>query len=275
MNKIESIKASAKNMRRKMLEMAYNSEYKSHYGGGLSEVEILAVLYKEILNIDPKNPEMPDRDRFFMSKGHGVLGLYTVLNEVGFISDDILKTFQKNGSVLGSLSVKNESLGIESSNGSLGHGVSMAIGSLLAGRLKSIKYKAYVLLGDGECNEGSVWEAAMLASQLKLNNLIVIIDNNGFQSDGSNEEILNMQSFKEKWSAFGWNAFEVDGHNVEELYNLLTNIPQNDMPTAIIAKTVKGKGISFMENNNLWHHDKLTDEQLYEQAIKEIEEGIL
>lgn len=275
MNKIENIKASAKNMRRKMLEMAYNSEYKSHYGGGLSEVEILAVLYKEILNIDPKNPEMPDRDRFFMSKGHGVLGLYTVLNEVGFISDDILKTFQKNGSVLGSLSVKNESLGIESSNGSLGHGVSMAIGSLLAGRLKSIKYKAYVLLGDGECNEGSVWEAAMLASQLKLNNLIVIIDNNGFQSDGSNEEILNMQSFKEKWSAFGWNAFEVDGHNVEELYNLLTNIPQNDMPTAIIAKTVKGKGISFMENNNLWHHDKLTDEQLYEQAIKEIEEGIL
>ncbi len=275
MSNIDDIKIFAKNIRKNMLEIAYSSEYKSHYGGGLSEVEILSVLYNGILNVNSENPLMINRDRFFLSKGHCVLGLYTVLNAVGFISDDMLKTYQKNGSVLGSLSVKNEEIGIETSGGSLGHGLSMAIGSLLAGRLKSIDYKAYVLLGDGECNEGSVWEAAMFASQCKLNNLIAIVDNNGFQSDGNNEEILNMDSFKEKWISFGWNAFEVDGHNVQELYNVFTNIPQNDKPTAIIAKTIKGKGISFMENNNFWHHDRLTDEKLYEQALKEIEEGTL
>jgi len=270
MNKVDEIKKSAKNMRKTLIDMGYHSGQIAHYGAALSEVEILAVLYKGVMNIDPKNPEMPERDRFIMSKGHGVLGFYAVLNEIGYIPDNLIATFQKDESELTSLTVKNMKYGIESSNGSLGLGLSMAIGMLLAGRMKNISYKSYVLMGDGECNEGSVWEAAMAAAHYKLNNLVAVIDNNGFQSDGSNEEIMNTYSFKEKWEAFGWNAFEADGHNVEELYNKFMDIPKNNKPTVIIAKTIKGKGISFMENNNLWHHKKLSEEE-YNQAVKEME----
>ncbi len=269
MNSIENMNNAAKHMRKTLLQMAYHSNSKSHYGGGLSSVDLLSVLFIGIMKIDIKQPDMIDRDRFIMSKGHGVLSFYAALHEIGFISKELLDTFQTDDSILGAHPVKNMKIGIESSNGSLGQGLSLAIGSLMAGRKKGIMYRAFVLMGDGECNEGSVWEAAMAASQYKLNNLIALIDHNGLQSDGANVEIMDVLNLKDKWAAFGWNAFEVDGHNIKEIYETLSNLPNNDKPTVIIAKTVKGKGVSFMENNNFWHHEKLSKEQ-YSQALMEI-----
>lgn len=268
--KITQIQEAAKRMRKTMLDMGYGSGLKAHYGGGLSAVDLLAVLYKGILKYDITNHNMIDRDRFIMSKGHGVLGFYAALHEAGFISDEVLKDFQKDESVLGAHPVKNQKLGIESSNGSLGQGLSFAIGSLLAAKRKKIEYRAFVLMGDGECNEGSVWEAAMAGAQYQLDHLIAIIDCNGLQSDGENKNIINMENMAERWKAFGWNAINVDGHNIEELYKVFTHLPNNHKPTVIIAMTIKGKGISFMENNNVWHHEKLSEQQ-YLQAISEIE----
>jgi Transketolase, N-terminal subunit len=270
-DKRKKIEDMAKYMRRKMIEMAYNGNGYAHFGSGLSIVEILAVLYGEVMNIGKEKIFDEERDRFILSKGHGVLGYYAALAAAGIINENLLLTFQQNDSDLISHPVMNLALGIESSNGSLGHGLSIAIGSLIAGRIKKKKYNAYVLLGNGECNEGSIWEAAMFAASHKLNNLIAIIDNNQFQSDGYSREILDMGSLKEKWNSFGWNAIEVDGHSIPDLYCVLTTSYNDDKPLAVIANTIKGKGISFMENNNDWHHNRLTA-ALYENALSELKE---
>lgn len=271
MDKLEfdKITEMASKMRRRIIDISMRGTGNSHFGAGLSIVEIMAVLYGKVLRYDIENPEWDKRDRFILSKGHGVLGYYTALEASGYFKPEKLDTFQQNESDLSSHPVMNLKLGIESSNGSLGHGLSFAIGSLLAARRKRNDYKAYVLMGNGECNEGSVWEAAMSASQFKLKNLIAIIDNNNFQSDGSSEHVINMGNIADKWRAFGWNVFEVNGHDIEQLCSALTSELENENPTVIIANTIKGHGISFMENNNEWHHNRLNSEQ-YEQALQEL-----
>lgn len=264
------VEQMALNMRHRILDMSLRCEGPTHLGGGLSLVEIMAVLYGAVMNIRPNDPHWEDRDRFILSKGHGVLALYTALAEVGLISEDEFKTFKENDSNLISHPVMNLDLGIESSNGSLGQGLSMAVGLAWAARRKGRSHSIYVVMGDGECNEGSVWEAAMSAAQFKLGNLVAVVDNNNFQSDGASEEIISASDLSSKWRSFGWNVVDVDGHDVEKLLEILSNVNSPEMPTCVVAHTTKGKGIDFMENNNEWHHNRLTQAS-YEKAIASLE----
>ena len=267
---IEKIEQMAKRMRKNILDMALAAgASSSHFGGGLSIVEITATLYGAIMRYDPNNPEWSERDRFILSKGHGVLGYYTALAEAGFVTVEDLLTFEKSESYLVGHPVINREKGIEFSNGSLGMGLSLGIGVALAGKKRKNKYKVYVLMGDGECNEGSVWEAAMAASQFKLDNLVGIVDKNNFQQTGCNREIMNVGDLAAKWSGFGWDVVEVDGHNVGELYDAFISDNPPEKPVSIIANTIKGKGFSFAENNNAWHHAALSKSQ-YEVAVGEL-----
>ena len=268
--KIIEIQNMAKRMRRKVLDMALTAgASSSHFGGGLSIIDITATLYGQIMNLDPKDPEWIERDRFILSKGHGVLGYYTALSEIGYISEKDLKTFEKDGTYLYGHPVINRSKGIEFSNGSLGMGLSLGIGVALAGKRKNIDYKVYVLMGDGECNEGSVWEAAMAGPHYKLDNLVAIIDKNNLQQTGTNSEIMSVGDLVSKWKSFGWQVFEIDGHNVPEIYDTFLSVKDQSGPVAIVANTVKGKGFSFAENNNAWHHAPLSSSQ-YEAALEEL-----
>jgi transketolase len=233
-------------------------------------VEILATLYSDILRLDPRNPEWEERDRFILSKGHGALSYYSALLLRGFISEEIFATFQSNESDLTTHPVHKMSIGVESSNGSLGQGLSMGVGVAIAGQARSQNYKVYVMLGDGECNEGSVWEAAMSAANFKLDNLIAIVDKNDFQNDGASATVMEPGDLVKKWNSFGWNAISVDGHDIATISRALTSHDTNGTPKVLIAKTVKGKGFSFMENKAEWHHNRLTKSQ-YDMAIKELE----
>jgi transketolase len=265
---VQKINNMAERMRRRILDVSYSCNASAHLGGGLSIVEITATLYGAVLRYDAKNTAWEDRDRFILSKGHGVLGFYSALLEAGIISEEIFASFQTNESDLVAHPVMNISLGIESSNGSLGQGLSMGVGLALAAKRKNMKHKVYVLLGNGECNEGSIWEAVMSAAHFKLDNLIAIVDNNCFQSDGKSETIMDCGDFSDKWRSFGWSVCSVDGHNVSELYDAFIEGNMKDKPKAVIAHTIKGKGVSFMENNNEWHHNRLT-KVLYDQALQE------
>jgi len=268
--RIIEIENMAKRMRRKVLDMALTAGAgSSHFGGGLSIIDITATLYGQIMNLDPKNPEWIKRDRFILSKGHGVLGYYTALSEIGYIPEDDLSTFENNGTYLYGHPVINRSKGIEFSNGSLGMGLSLGIGVALAGKRKNIDYTVYVLMGDGECNEGSVWEAAMAGPHYKLDNLIAIVDKNNLQQTGSNNEIMSVGDLVSKWKSFGWRVFEIDGHNIPEIYDTFLSLNDQNGPVAIVANTVKGKGFSFSENNNSWHHAPLSSSQ-YEAALEEL-----
>ena len=238
----------------------------SHFGGALSIVEILATLFSSVMNIDGKKLI---KDRFILSKGHACLAYYATLSEIGLIKKKDLLTFEKNNTKLLGHPVKNDKIGIDFSTGSLGMGFSSAIGVALAIKKKKKPYNVYVVLGDGECNEGSVWEGALSAPNLELNNLNVIVDNNGFQQTGSNKDIMNLLDLKKKWESFGWHVEEVDGHNIDALNKIFSNIKKINKPKVIIAKTIKGKGFSFSENNNEWHH-KVLSKSMYDQAIKEL-----
>jgi len=267
---ILEIQDMAKRMRKKVLDMALTAgASSSHFGGGLSIVDITATLYGAIMKLDPKNPKWENRDRFILSKGHGVLGYYTALSEIGYISEKDLKTFEKDGTYLFGHPVMNRSKGIEFSNGSLGMGLSLGIGVALAGKRKNIDYKVYVLMGDGECNEGSVWEAAMAGPHYKLDNLVAILDKNNLQQTGTNSEIMSVGNLASKWKSFGWQVIEIDGHNVPEIYETFLSVKNQNGPVAIVANTVKGKGFSFAENNNAWHHAPLSSSQ-YEAALEEL-----
>ena len=269
---IMNLENMARRMRRRMLDMAVSAgANSSHFGGGLSIIDITATLYGEIMNLNPENPEWEERDRFILSKGHGVLGYYTALSEVGFIPEEDLETFGKNGTYLYGHPVMNRSKGIEFSNGSLGMGLSLGIGVALAGKRKKMDYKVYVLLGDGECNEGSVWEAAMAGSHFQLDNLVTILDRNNFQQTGSNKDIMSVENLASKWESFGWNVSEIDGHNISEIYDALKAVKNQKGPNAIVARTIKGKGFSFSENNNDWHHAALSSSQ-YEVALQELDD---
>ncbi|MCK4825465.1 transketolase, partial [bacterium] len=224
MNKqtIDKIASMAKRMRRNALAIAFSAgNTGAHLGSGLSIIEIMAVLYGGILRLDPKNPEWAERDRFILSKGHGTLGYYTALAEAGIITSDELDTFEENGGFLSGQPIMNMKKGIEFSSGSLGLGLSLGLGVALAGRKRNKDYNVYVLVGDGECNEGSVWEAAMSASHFKLDNLIVIVDYNKMQSDGASHTVLDMGDLETKWISFGFKTFTVDGHNIVEMYSAL------------------------------------------------------
>jgi transketolase len=264
----------AKKVRIHCLNMT-NHAKSSHIGSMLSVVDILAVLYKNVLNIDPLNPKKQDRDRVILSKGHAGAALYAVLAECGFFPIEELNTYCDNGSRL-SGHVSHYVPGVEVSTGSLGHGLSIGAGIAYLGNLEKKKYKVYVILGDGECDEGMVWEAAMFSSHHQLNNLIAIVDYNKLQSLGTVNDILKLEPFRMKWESFGWKVIEVDGHNHSELSTALELTKNDDIelqPKCIIAHTIKGKGVSFMENTVLWHYRSPQNEE-YLSAKKELDNSI-
>jgi transketolase len=256
-------------MRKTMIQMGYDCGTSAHFGGGLSMVESLAVLYDCILKYDVKNKQLADRDRFILSKGHGVLGFYAALYTFGLIGKNQIKSFQQNESEFIAHPIMDLDYGIESSNGSLGHGLSLGIGIALAARLKKKRYRTFVMLGDGECNEGSVWEAVMSAAHFKLNNLVAIVDRNKMQNDGISKDVMEFHSLERSWKSFGWDVISINGHDLKSLYDSLKSEKSLSKPRVIIANTVKGRGVSFMEGVPSWHHGKLT-EQTYQQAIKEL-----
>ncbi|TDT61028.1 transketolase [Fonticella tunisiensis] len=267
---IEFLKNKASELRKAVVTMAHKSG-SSHVASALSMMDILTVLYFKILNIAPETAKSPLRDKFILSKGHGASGLYAVLAERGFFDKGILDSYCRDGSALSGHPKKDSLPGIECSTGSLGHGLSMGCGIALGDKHSNINARTVVLMGDGECNEGSVWESAMFAAQKRLNNLIAVIDNNKLQGLGKVDEITALEPIGEKWKAFGWNVIEIDGHNVSEIYDaLITAYGSLDFPTAIIARTIKGRGVSFMENRLEWHY-RSTNEEQFQRALKELD----
>ena len=263
----KNLETLAQKMRYTALEMSFNCREATHLGGGLSIIEIMAVLYGKILILD-NSKMISDRNRFILSKGHGVLGLLSALHCVGILSKDEIMTFQTNGSKYIAHPIMNLEAGIESSNGSLGQGLSMGVGIALSYLKTKRKGEIFVLIGDGECYEGSIWEAAISAVELNLDNLTVIVDCNGFQNDGAIGKGMNFESISKKWAGFGWKCSICDGHNINEIIKSL-NTKSDGVPKAVLAKTIKGKGISFMENNNDWHHNRLT-QKLFDEAKKDL-----
>jgi len=259
----------ARDVRRKVLEMIYRSSG-AHIGSSLSCVDILTFLYYKVLKINPQSPLGLDRDRFILSKGHAVAVLYAVLAKRGFFEEELLESYCQDGTKLAGHSTRGSVPGIEASTGSLGHGLSMACGMALAGKKEGKNYRVFVLLSDGECQEGSNWEAALFAGHHKLDNLIAIIDYNKIQALGRTNEVLTLEPLAKKWEDFGWAVKETDGHNFKELEKSFSEIPfEQNKPSLLIAHTIKGKGISFLEDDLISHYKKFSKEE-YEQARKEL-----
>jgi transketolase len=258
-------------IKKDILKMIYLAQ-SGHPGGSLSCVNILYILYNKIMRINRSDPQWSDRDILILSKGHAAPALYAVLSNIGFIERDELFTLRKFGSNLQGHPIKNKNLGIEISTGSLGMGLSIGVGCALAAKLdKNEKKYIYVILGDGELNEGAIWEAAMAASHYKLDNLIAIVDRNGIQIDGSTEEIMSLEPLAEKWKAFGWETIEIDGANIEEIIQSLNKAKGIiKRPIVIISYFIKGADVSFMEHTRKYHGRPPNKEE-YEMAIKEIE----
>ncbi len=269
----KELEIKAYNIRKNAITAVYNAS-SGHPGGSLSISDLLAVLYFEEMNIDPKNPKKEDRDRLVLSKGHCSPALYGALAERGFFDKEELTTFRHIDSRLqGHPDMKNIP-GVDMSTGSLGLGISTACGMALSGKIYKNNYRVYAILGDGEIEEGQVWEAAMYASHYNLDNLCAFIDCNGLQIDGSTKDVMNSNPVDEKFLSFGWHVITIDGHNYEEIKNAILQAKNiKDKPTAIIMNTVKGKGVSFMENNVSWHGSAPNEEQ-YNQAISELDAHI-
>jgi len=257
-------------MRGEIVEMSHAADA-MHLGSSLSCVDIFVALYfGGCLTLDPKNASLPTRDRVLLSKGHASMTLYMILAEKGFFPKDLLKTFNKSGSHLTEHPNLGALPGVEVTAGSLGHGLSVGLGMALAGRIKKVSYNVFVIMSDGECNEGSVWEAAMLAPAQKADNLVAIIDFNRWQATGRSEEIMALNPLKEKWESFGWSAYDVDGHDIGSLIKFLSAVPDGSgKPIAIIAHTIKGKGVSFMEDDNNWHY-RIPDAEEVKKAKGEL-----
>lgn len=268
---INLIEEKAKKMRIHSLDMALVAGSNgAHLGPGNSMSEIMATLYFGVMRHDPSNPFDENRDRFILSKGHGVLGYYTALAEAGYFPVEMLKTFETNDSPLAGHPSVHKELGIDYSTGSLGHGLSLGVGCALDAKKTKKDFLTYVYMGDGETNEGMIWEAAMTAAHLGLDNLIGIVDRNLLQSDGLGRDIVDMGDMAAKWRAFGWHVVEVDGHDVAQLLDAFqTRKRPHNKPYLIVAHTIKGKGVSFFENDNKWHHARLTADQ-YQQALAEL-----
>lgn len=263
--KADSVEFS-RQIRREALKMVCKAKA-SHIGGALSMADILAVLYSDILKIDPAVPKDENRDRFFLSKGHACTGLYATLALKGFFDMSELDRYSQNGSMLLS-HVSHNIPGVELSTGSLGHALPVACGIALAAKRQKRNFKVYALLSDGELDEGSNWEAILFAAHHKLDNLICIIDYNKIQSFGSVKEVINLHPLKEKFDVFNWKAVEIDGHNHDEIRNSLI-VKTDNKPLCIVANTIKGKGVDFMQEKLLWHYRSPSVEQL-EQALKQI-----
>lgn len=263
---LEELEDRCKSVRRSLLEMIYRSK-SSHIGTGLSMIEALIALYFRVLRVDSSKPLMPERDKFVLSKAHGSAALYATLAERGFFEKDLLKGYYVDGGTLPGHLDRCAVPGVETSGGSLGHGLSLGLGLALADKIDQRDSRTFVLLGDGECNEGSVWEAIMLAPHLRLNNLCAVIDFNGIQSLGFTNEIINQANLADRLSSFGWDVESIDGHDLKQVVESLDR--QSDRPRALVLNTVKGKGISFMENKLLWHYRSPSEDE-FKTALEEL-----
>lgn len=258
----------AKELRAEILKMLYACQ-SGHPGGSLSCVEMLMALYYDVMNISPENPQKDDRDRFVLSKGHACPALYAVLADLGYFPKEDLKDLRQLGSHLQGHPDFTKTPGVDMNTGSLGQGASLAMGLALAAKHAKADYKVYAVLGDGECQEGLVWEAAMAAAHYKLDNLVFMLDYNGLQIDGSNDDVMGLGNITDKFKAFGFETFSVDGHDVEALISTLKT-PVSGKPKFICCNTIKGKGVSFMENVYGWHGRPMTEDE-FNKAIKEQE----
>lgn len=259
---------------RKHVLVMSNRARSSHIGSNYSMVELLVVLYNGILRVDPPRPEWPERDRFILSKGHACAAFYAVLAERGFFPLDWLDTFYQNGSRLAGHATHTHVPGIEVSTGSLGHGLSLATGMALAAKRDGKDHRIFVLLSDGDCEEGSTWESILFAAHHGLDNLIAIVDYNKILSWSPVKEVMNVEPFATKWRAFGWAVREIDGHNLDEIEKALARVPYKPgRPSCIIAHTIKGKGVSFMENEPIWHYRSPQGEE-FEAALAELEASV-
>ena len=266
---IESYRTLATQIRAHVLRMIHRAQ-SSHIGASLSAADLLTVLYSKVLRIDPSRPDWIERDRFILSKGHGCAAVYAVLAERGFFSKEWLETYCQDGSHLAGHITHHGVPGVEASTGSLGHGLSIGCGMALAGKRDGRSYRVFVLLSDGECDEGSTWEAALFIPHHRLDNLVAIVDYNKIQSFGTVKEVLDLDPLASKWQAFGWATQDIDGHDFEQIENALLSVPfEPGRPSCIIAHTIKGKGVSFMENELAWHYTPPNDDEL-RRALAEL-----
>ena len=267
------LQKDAARVRMSVIEGTFNAK-SGHPGGSLSVSDLMTYLYMYKLNVDPQNPQWEDRDRFVLSKGHTAPALYGELALRGFFDEEEIKTLRKPGSRLQGHPSMHMTPGVDMSTGSLGQGISVAVGMALGAKIKNKSYRVYTILGDGEIEEGQVWEAAMFAGAKKLDNLVVVVDNNNLQIDGTIEEVNSPYPIDEKFKAFGFNVINIDGHDFDQIDDAFTAAENfKGAPTAIIAKTVKGKGVSFMENQVGWH-GKAPDADQYAQAMAELKEAL-
>ena len=270
MGEIEKLQTTAKKIRSSIVEQVYRAG-SGHPGGSLSIADILTVLYFKELNINPKNPKWEDRDRIILSKGHCAPALYSCLASRGFFNPEELETFRKIEGKLQGHPDMNKIPGVDMTTGSLGQGLSCANGMAIAGKIDNKDYRVYCILGDGEIEEGQIWEAAMASAKYKLDNLCVIVDNNNLQIDGTIEEVMSSYPIDEKFKSFGFQIINIDGHDIDEIIKAFEVAREvKEKPTCIIAKTVKGKGVSFMENKVEWH-GKAPNEEEYLKAIRELQ----
>ncbi len=267
---VSELRQIAKEIRRKSLEIIHRAG-SGHPGGSLSAADIMTALYFGVMRYDSKNPRDPNRDRFVMSKGHATGVFYSVLSRAGYFADEDLVSYRRIDSKLNlSGHPDPKTPGVEIATGSLGQGLSVAHGIALNARLENSDYKVYVLMGDGELQEGQVWEAAMSASKFKTNNLIAIVDFNKVAQDNITKDLKDIEPLEDKWRAFGWDVHHIDGHDMDQVYKVLTLPLDEKKPRVIIADTIKGKGVSFMEGKTSWHGVAPSDED-YEKALKELE----
>lgn len=269
---VHELNKMAKQIRRDIINTNFQAESTTHPAPALSCTDILTALYFHIMKIDPSRPDWPERDRFIISKGHAYLGYYATLARRGYFPVDWLRTVRAIDSKLQGHPDMKKTPGVDMTSGSLGNGLSIGAGMALYAKAKDKSYRTYVLIGDGESQEGAIWEAALTAAAQKLNNLICIVDCNQYQSCGAVDEIVPMDPLEDKWRAFGWDVLSMNGNNMSDIVNKL-DIARNSVgrPVAIIARTVKGKGISFMEHDNQWHSKQVSKDE-YNKAIKELEE---
>lgn len=265
-----TLESKAKEIRKSVINLIYKAKG-GHMGGALSATDIFVALYYHAMNVDPLNPKMAERDRFILSKGHSVEPYWCILADLGFIEKEELDTFSQFGTrLIGH--PNNKVPGVEMNTGALGHGLAVATGMAIAGKKDGLKYKVYTLMGDGEQAEGSVWEGAMAAAHYKLDNLVAIVDRNQLQISGRTEDVMSLEPFADKWTSFGWHVVSINGNDMADLVEAFDSAPQvKGKPTLILANTIKGKGITFMEDKSSWHHSVPTAEQV-EVAMFELAE---
>ncbi len=259
---VAQLEAISRHLRGKIIEISHLRGI-SHLGSSLSCIDILVTLYWRVMDIDPGAPKASNRDRFILSKGHAATALFAALARRGFFGEDLLLSIGRSGSPLEEHPGPNCAPGVEAATGSLGHGLSIALGMALAGRIQGISYRTYTLLSDGELNEGSVWEAAMFAASQRLERVTAIVDFNKWQATARSCDVMALEPLSEKWRSFGWRVREIDGHSMPELLEALSPVPdESGRPVMVIAHTVKGKGVSFMENDNNWHYRIPTEREV-------------